>query len=197
MADKGIQDGTKLVEETRKVVQKLYDDKLLVGQKSNRPTLPAPEQDEAGGFFSLFFAKGNQTTTVDRTFAEMWEQHVARYMKGLQHVNPGGWTYSHGWSDLMKDQAIINEQDTLLREKAAMEQRLQKLEGKAQGTGKTSSYRNGPAPLYADVMEDPVLASGGLALLGGGLLLTGLRSRSRNRNRNRHAKDAARAQGPR
>ena len=76
-------------------------------------------------------------------------------------------------------------------------QRLQKLEGKAQGTGKTSSYRNGPAPLYADVMEDPVLASGGLALLGGGLLLTGLRSRSRNRNRNRHAKDAARAQGPR
>lgn len=191
MADKGIQDGTKLVEETRKVVQKLYDDKLLVGQKSNRPALPAPEQDEPGGFFSLFFAQGNQTTTVDRTFAEMWEQHVARYMKGLQHVNPGGWTYSHGWSDLMKDQAIINEQDTLLREKAAMEQRLQKLEGKAAGTGKTSSYRNGQAPLYAEVMEDPVLASGGLALLGGGLLLTGLRRRRHD------TKDAARAQGPR
>lgn len=175
MTDKGIKDGIKLVEDTRKVVQKLYDDKLLVGQKTNRPALPAPEQDEPGGFFSLFFAGANQTTTVDRTFAEMWEQHVARYMKGIQHVNPGGWTYSHGWSDLIKDQAIINEQDTLLREKAALEQRLQKLEGASTGKPtKTSSYSNGEQRLLAGLTDDPLAAGGTLAVLGGSLVIGGL-----------------------
>ncbi|QXL85413.1 multiheme c-type cytochrome [Comamonas sp. NLF-1-9] len=180
MMDKGIKEGTKLVEETRKVVQKLYDDKLLVGQKTNRPALPAPEQDEPGGFFSLFFAQKNQTTLVDRTFAEMWEQHVARYMKGLEHVNPGGWTYSHGWSDLIKDQAIINEQDTILREKAQLEQRVQKLEGKAGANGKLSSLDNRkPQNLLVSLGADPLYAGGTLAFLGGGLLLGGLAGRRR------------------
>ena len=128
--DDGIKKGTAAVEETRKVVQALYDEGLLVGQKTNRPALPAPEKDEPGAFASLFFAQGNQFTTVDRVFAEMWEQHVARYMKGLEHVNPGGWAYSHGWGDLMRDQTIINEQDVLLRERADFERRLQKLEQK-------------------------------------------------------------------
>ncbi len=181
LMDNGIKDGTQLVEETRKVVQKLYDDKLLVGQKTNRPPLAQPEKDEPGGFSALFFAKANQTTTVDRTFAEMWEQHIARYMKGLEHVNPGGWTYSHGWSDLVKDQALINEQDTLLREKAALEKRVEKLEGGKAGN-RTSSFSNGGHTVLADLFEEPVYASGGLALLGAGLLLGGLSGRRRRRS---------------
>jgi hydroxylamine dehydrogenase len=36
MMDDGIKLGTGLVEQSRKVMQKLYDDKLLVGQKTNR-----------------------------------------------------------------------------------------------------------------------------------------------------------------
>src|SRR3546814_8816843 len=78
MVDSGIKKGIDLVEESRKVVQKLYDDKLLVGQKTNRPALPQPEKDEPGGFSALFFPKANTTTVVDRTFAEMRsEEHTS------------------------------------------------------------------------------------------------------------------------
>ena len=184
MMDNGIKQGTKLVEQTRTVVQKLYDDKLLIGQKTNRPALPEPEKDEAGGFSSLFFAQKNQSTLVDRTFAEMWEQHAARYMKGLEHVNPGGWTYSHGWSDLIKDQIIINEQDTQLREKAAMEQRIQKLEGKAGASTKTSSFDNrahGVALAGIDASRFNTGAT--LGMLGGGLLVGGLVGRREKKGR--------------
>ena len=179
MSDSGIKAGVKLVEESRAVVQKLYDDKLLVGQKTNRPALPEPEKDEPGAFNSLFFSKGNTSTVVDRTFAEMWEQHVARYMKGLQHVNPGGWTYSHGWSDLIKDQTIINEYDTVLREKAQMEQRVQKLEG---GTRRSSLHDGGAGWLRSAArwVDDAVWGvSGTMALAGGGLLFAALRGRRR------------------
>ncbi len=177
MSDSGIKQGVKLVESTRKVVQKLYDDKLLVGQKTNRPAPPAPEQDEPGAFNSLFFSKGNSPTMVDRTFAEMWEQNIARYMKGIQHVNPGGWTYSYGWSELIRSQTIINEADTTLREKDKMEQRLRALEqSKPQ---KRAAWFNGEATgtVQAGALaftEDPVLASGALALAGGGLLFGAL-----------------------
>src|SRR5699024_8910257 len=132
--DKGIKQGTARVEQTRKVVQKLYDDGLLVGQKTNRPAPPKPIEDSAGGFNSLFFSNGNNPTTVDIRFARMWEQHVADYMKGLEHVNPGGWAYSAGWSDLMQDQIYINEQNTKLRERAKLEQRLQELEDQVSST---------------------------------------------------------------
>jgi hydroxylamine dehydrogenase len=44
MMDDGIKLGTGLVEQSRKVMQKLYDDKLLVGQKTNRPILAGPER---------------------------------------------------------------------------------------------------------------------------------------------------------
>jgi len=186
MMDDGIKAGTNLVEDTRKVVQKLYDDQLLVGQKTNRPPLRAPEKDEPGGFSSLFFADRNQTIVVDRTFAEMWEQHVARYMKGLEHVNPGGWTYSHGWSDLIKDQAIINEQDTVLREKAALELRVNKLEGAKSGA-KTSSFDNAPGGLLAGLTIDPLFAGGTLAMLGGGLLVGGWAGRRRRPGGDEHA----------
>jgi hydroxylamine dehydrogenase len=142
--------------------------------------LPLPEKDEPGGFSALFFADRNQTTVVDRTFAEMWEQHAAGYMKGLEHVNPGGWTYTRGWSQLINDQTIINEADTMLREKAQMEQRLRKLEA-AGGDKKTSSLDNrSPDVALAGLgAEQPLLAGGALALLGGGLLFGGVASRRR------------------
>ena len=169
------------------MVQKLYDDKLLVGQKTNRPPLPEPEKDEPGAFSSLFFSKGNNPTVVDRTFAEMWEQHVARYMKGLQHVNPGGWTYSHGWSDLIKDQTIINEYDTVLRERAQMEQRVQKLEAAA-GTKKKAGWFNKDTSKKSSggltaLLGNGDLTSAGLALAGGGLLLGSLVPVRRRRNK--------------
>jgi len=194
MMDEGIKQGVAKVEETRKVVQALYDDELLVGQKTNRPALPDPIEDEPGDFSSLFFAEGNSATIVDRTFTEMWEQHVAQYMKGLEHVNPGGWTYSHGWSDLIKDQIIINEADTQLRAQAKLEQRVSALEGNNGNQANQDSTddvsmapASGLGTLLATVQVDPRYSGGGMALLGGGLLLGGLISVKRSRRRDEDA----------
>ena len=185
MVDKGILQGTALVEETRKVVQKLYDDKLLVGQKTNRPAPPQPEKDEPGAFSSLFISNGNNPTMVDRTFAEMWEQHVAQYMKGLQHVNPGGWTYSAGWSDLIKDQTLINEQDTELREAASLRERVSALEGKATPRESAAASASHAKGMLAAALADPRFAGSGLALVGGGLLLGGFVSLRRGKRERR------------
>src|SRR5699024_5390394 len=168
-----------------------YDDGLLVGQKTNRPDLPAPVEDEPGDFSTLFMVEDNSATVVDRTFTEMWEQHVAQLMKGLEHVNPGGWTYSHGWSDLIKDQIIINEEDTKLRAQAKMEERVAALEGNnGQENGNdnnnedvSSAPESGLSGLLASVQVDPRYSGGGMALLGGGLLLGGLVSVKRSRRR--------------
>ena len=92
MIDKGTTSGIGLVEQARKVMTGLHDDKLLVGQTTNRPAPPRPDKDEAGGFFSFFFSQGNNPTAIDVEFAEMWEQHMMKHFKGLAHANPGGFT---------------------------------------------------------------------------------------------------------
>jgi hydroxylamine dehydrogenase len=158
MVDKGTIDGVKLVEEARAVVKKLYDDGLLVGQKTNRPAPPTPEKDGPGEFFHLFFTKGNNGTAVDLEFAKMWEQHIMMHFKGLAHVNPGGFTYTNGWSNLVRSLAVIRDADTQLREKAAIEARIAKLEAR-------TSQRRG----FLD-LESPLQRAGGV---GFGLLLAG------------------------
>jgi hydroxylamine dehydrogenase len=128
--DKGTTQGIALVEEARSVMNQLYDDGLLVGQKTNRPAPPAPDSDSAGAFAGLFFTKGNFPSALDFEFAEMWEQKIMRHFKGLAHANPGGWTYSHGWSELVGSLAKIQDGNTQLREKAALEERIKALEAK-------------------------------------------------------------------
>lgn len=131
MIDNGTKAGIRLVEEARGVMTALHADKLLVGQTDNRPPPPAPDKDEAGGFFGLFWSKGNNPTRIDVEFAEMWEQHVMRHFKGLAHVNPGGFTYTDGWSKLIRSLARIRDEDTRLRERAALQARIEVLEGQA------------------------------------------------------------------
>jgi hydroxylamine dehydrogenase len=163
MIDKGTTAGIGLVEEARAVMTKLYDDKLLVGQTTNRPAPPAPDKDEAGGFFGLFWSKGNNPTRIDVEFAEMWEQHIMRHFKGLAHVNPGGFTYSEGWSKLIRSLARIRDEDTRLRDRAAMLARVQALEAR-QGT------RQGEL----DGLDRPRRwASLGFTMAGAGLLTLG------------------------
>ena len=130
--DKATTDGVDLVEQARAVMQKLYDDQLLVGQVSNRPAPPAPDTDAPGGFFGLFWTEGNNPTALDHEFAQMWEQRLMRHFKGVAHANPGGYTYSFGWSELIGALARIRDGDTQLREKAALEARLRALEEAAQ-----------------------------------------------------------------
>jgi hydroxylamine dehydrogenase len=117
-ADKGTIQGLAVEQEARKVVTKLYDDGLLVGQKTNRPNPPAPEKDAPGGFFQLFWAKGNNPSHVERIHADMWEHDLIKHYKGIFHANPGGFTYTEGWSELLKDYTEIMDEDTRLREAA-------------------------------------------------------------------------------
>lgn len=119
-ADKGTIQGLAVEQEAKKVINKLYDDGLLVGQNSNRPVPPAPEKDAAGGFFQLFWAKGNNPSHVERVYADMWEHDLIKHYKGIFHANPGGFTYTEGWSNLMRGYTEIMDEDTRLREMAAM-----------------------------------------------------------------------------
>lgn len=133
MIDQGTIQGIGLVQEAEKVMKGLYDDGLLVSQTSNRPAPPAPDADTFGGFFGLFWTEGNNPTAVEYEYAQMWEQEIMRHFKGLAHVNPGGFTYTYGWSELIGTLARIKDEDVRLRAAAETEKRLQALEAAAGG----------------------------------------------------------------
>lgn len=128
MIDNVTIDAVNKVEEARAVMQGLYDDKLLVGQTTNRPAPPEPSKDAPGGFYSLFWAEGNNPSAIDYEFTEMWEQRLMSVFKGVAHANPGGFTYTNAWSHLLRQGIRIRDADTQLREKAAMLERIRKLE---------------------------------------------------------------------
>ncbi len=117
-ADQGTIAGLKVEQEAKQVLQALYDEKLLVGQTTNRPTPPAPVQDAPGGFFQLFWTKGNNPSRIERIYADMWEHDLIKLYKGLFHMNPGGFTYTEGWSPLMRDYTEIMDEATSLRAEA-------------------------------------------------------------------------------
>ncbi|WP_036282308.1 multiheme c-type cytochrome [Methylocystis sp. ATCC 49242] len=131
--DKGVISGINITEQARSVLVKLYNDKLLPGQTTNRPAPPPTEKDEPGAFFQLFWQKGNNPTAVEYEFAEMWEHHQIKHYKALAHMNPGGYTYSDGWSQLIKSAAKINDEDTRLREAAEIRAELKRISGQKRG----------------------------------------------------------------
>ncbi|MGJ0533213.1 multiheme c-type cytochrome [Methylocystis sp.] len=131
--DKGIISGIDITETARSVLVKLYNDKLLPGQTTNRPAPPPPEKDDAGGFFQLFWQKGNNPSAIEYVFADMWEHHQIKHYKGLAHMNPGGYTYTEGWSQLIGAAAKINDEDTKLREAAEIRAELKRISGQKHG----------------------------------------------------------------
>ena len=148
-ADKGTIQGIKIEQEAKKVVKALYKDGLLVGQSSNRPMPPKPEKDDAGGFFQLFWAKGNNPSRVERLYADMWEHDLIKLYKGLFHANPGGFTYTEGWSELMRGYAEIMDENTRLRQNS---KKLQKVATKEQGLSIDFGEGNGRYPLGTALM---------------------------------------------
>ncbi|MBW7852471.1 MAG: hydroxylamine reductase [Rhodospirillales bacterium] len=174
MVDKGTKSGLAKEQEARKVVEKLYADGLLTGQKTNRPAPPAPEVDAPGGFFQLFWAKGNNPSAIEREFVEMWEHDLIKLYKGLAHANPGGFTYSEGWAPMMGRYARIMDEDTKLREMHDLKQRLAKLE---------EGRKTGFLELDSRVKQASV------GSLGGGLLFAGSLALWWQRRRGRHEGD--------
>ncbi|WP_148205258.1 multiheme c-type cytochrome [Candidatus Methylacidiphilum infernorum] len=114
-ADQAIFEGLQVQQEAKKVIEDLYKDGLLVGQKTNRPAPPPPEKDAPGAFFQLFWAKGNNPSHVERVYANMWEHDMIQHYKGVMHANPGGFTYSAGWGVLLERYTEIMDENTRLR----------------------------------------------------------------------------------
>ncbi len=171
--DNGIKQGLRYEQEAAKVVQKLYDDGLMVGQKTNRPPPPAPEKDAAGAFYGLFWAKGNNPSHVDRIHVEMWEHDLIKLYKGLAHFNPGNYTYSNGWAPLMGAYAEIQDANTQLREMAALKESVAELQSIQKGG------------LFG---PDSLQKKASLGGLGGGMVLAGSLARWGWRRRDRNGK---------
>ena len=157
LMDKATLQGLAKYQEAHKVVDKLYADKLLPGQTTNRPAPPPPDKDGVAQFFQLFWQKGNNPSSIEYTVTEMGENDLPKLHVGVAHVNPGGWTYTEGWEALGRAYSAIMSEDTKLREMAALQERVVKLEGR-----RTSLF---------DLDDDgKKLSLGGL---GGGMLLVG------------------------
>ena len=166
--DKGTISGIKITEDARSVLQKLYDDGLLPGQKSNRPKPPAPiKADAPGDFFQLFWQKGNNPSVAEFEFAEMWEHHKIKHYKALAHANPGGYTYSDGWSQLIKSATRINDEDARLRETAEIRAELKRL----------APQKHGLLDLDTPHRRAMAAGAGALALVAAGALALSVRRR--------------------
>lgn len=170
LMDKGTLSGLAKYQEAHDVVQKLYNEGMLTGQKTNRPAPPAPEKPGFGQFTQLFWSKGNNPASIELKVLEMAENDLAKMHVGLAHVNPGGWTYTEGWGPMNRAYVEIQDEHTKLREMAALQARVNKLEG-----SKTSLL-----DLNSTSEKISLGGLGGGMLLAGTLALIGWRKRKQN-----------------
>lgn len=133
--DNGIISGLNKQLEAKQILEALYEDGLLPGQKTNRPAPPKPEHDAPGEFFQLFIAKGNNPTAVELQYSKMWEQDLLKHYKALAHINPGFWTYTEGWGPLLERYTNIQDANTQLRAFAKLKTQVAMLEGDIKAAG--------------------------------------------------------------
>lgn len=167
--DKGTEEGVAKAEVAYNVVQKLYDDKLLPGQLTNRPAPLAPDQDGAHQFFQLFEVQDNNPSWADVLGVHLYENDTSKLHVALAHANPGGWTYTAGWEQLDLTYTKIMNENQRLRSRAALEQRVAALEAKQRRISSVLDPDN----------TGKRVAFGGLggAMLLGGIVLMGWRRR--------------------
>ena len=157
LMDKGTLAGLAKYQEAHEVVEALYNEGLLAGQKTNRPAPPEPEKPGFMIFTQLFWSQGNNPASMELRVLEMGENDLAKMHVGLAHVNPGGWTYTEGWGPMNRAYVEVQDENFRIREMLALQERVNKLEGK-----KTSL-------LNLDTTEEKISLGG----LGGGMLLAG------------------------
>lgn len=157
LMDKGTLAGLAKYQEAHEVVEALYNEGLLAGQKTNRPAPPEPEKPGFMIFTQLFWSQGNNPASMELKVLEMGENDLAKMHVGLAHVNPGGWTYTEGWGPMNRAYVEVQDENFRIREMLALQERVNKLEGK-----KTSL-------LDLDTTAEKISLGG----LGGGMLLAG------------------------
>ncbi|MCW8905792.1 MAG: hydroxylamine reductase [Sedimenticola sp.] len=167
--DGSIKQGLSKEQEAKQILTKLYEEGLLTGQKNNRPTPPKPIEDAPGGFFQLFWAEGNNPTRIEREYAQMWEHDLIKLYKGVAHGSPGGYTYTEGWAPLVGDYANIMDEDTKLREMAALKKQVADLQSRAQSS---------VLDLSSIERQVSVGTLGGGMFLAGSMMLMGWRRRN-------------------
>lgn len=124
-ADKGTIQGLEVQLKAKKILDKLYEDGLL--STKNRPAPPKPVEDAPGDFFALFWAEENNPSLMDRLYAEMWEHDAIKHMKGIFHANPGGFTYTEGWSELIYRYTQMHNEASRIREIADLRKQVDQL----------------------------------------------------------------------
>ena len=122
----------------------------------NRPKPPAPVPPGFEQFFQIYWSKGNNPAAIELRLFEMAEDHLVQLHVGLAHQH-WGFTYTVGWAALNRGYVEIMDEDTKLKEKLALMERVAKLEGSK-------------ASLFDLNGTDGKITLGSL---GGGLLLTG------------------------
>ena len=154
--DNGTYSGLDKYDEAHDVVHKQYEAGLLTGQKTNRPAPPKPVPDGFEQFFQIYWSKNNNPAAMELKLFEMAEDHLVQLHVGLAHQY-WGFTYTVGWAALNRGYVEIMDEDTKLKEKLALLERVAKLEA------------------HRTSLLDFDGTNGKLTLgsLGGGMLLTG------------------------
>lgn len=156
--DNGTSHGLDKYDEAHNVVHKQYEARLLTGQKNNRPAPPAPAKALFDQFWQIYWSKNNSPTAIELKLFEMAEDHLVQLHVALAHQYPG-YTYTVGWAAMNRAYVEIMDEDTKLKERMVLMERVSKLEQQT----KASSL------LDFDTTDGKFT----LGSLGGGMLLTG------------------------
>jgi hydroxylamine dehydrogenase len=98
----------------------------------------------------------------------MGENDLVKLHVAAAHVNPGNWTYTEGWEPMLRAYAKIMNEATELRDKAALEAKIARLE---------SATRFAWLGLTATEQKLSLAGLGGILLLTGAVTLRGWRRR--------------------
>jgi len=168
--DNGTYSGLDKYDEAHEIVHKQYEGGLLTGQKTNRPEPPKPVPEGFEQFFQIYWSKNNNPAAIELKLFEMAEDHLVQLHVALAHQH-WGFTYTVGWAAMNRAYVEIMDEDTKLKEKLALQERVAKLE-----QSKTSLLD------FDGTGGKITLGSlGGGMLLTGGIALAGWSRRKKNR----------------
>ena len=171
--DNGTYSGLDKYDEAHEVVHQQYKDGLLTGQKDNRPKPPAPVPPGFEQFFQIYWSKGNNPAAIELKLFEMAEDHLVQLHVSLAHQN-WGFTYTVGWAAMNRAYVEIMDEDTKLKEKLALQERVLKLE---------ESRHTSLLDLDGTDGKITLGSLGGGLLLTGGIALVGWSRRKKNNGR--------------
>ena len=161
--DNGTNSGLDKYDEAHDVLHKQFEAGLLTGQKTNRPAPPKPVPDGFEQFFQIYWSKGNNPSATELKLFEMAEDHLVQLHVSLAHEYPG-FTYTVGWAAMNRMYVDIMDEDTQLKERMALAERVAKLEKSR--TSSLLDFDSTDGKLTLGSVGGGMLFAGTLALAG-------------------------------